>query len=130
MPASKRRNRSTGQGVVQTRADSVRVATLTRISTDEVNQPYSLEAQAIGLDSFVASQPGHTITHRFVDQASGATLDRPGLQGTLAAARSGDFDVLLGYRIDRLTRSIVGLMSIVEELGAAGVALRSATELG
>ena len=128
MPASKRRNRSTGQGVVQPNTDSVRVATLTRISTDEVNQPYSLEAQAVGLDAFVASQPGHTITHRFVDQASGATLDRPGLQAALAAARSGDFDVLLVYRIDRLTRSIVGLMSIVEELGVAGVALRSATE--
>src|SRR5579863_5592452 len=128
MPANKRRSRSAGQGVVQPRTDSVRVATLTRISTDEVNQPYSLEAQAIGLDSFVASQPGHTITHRFVDQASGATLDRPGLQAALAAARSGHFDVLLVYRIDRLTRSIVGLMSIVEELEAAGVALRSATE--
>jgi len=104
------------------------VAVLTRISTDELNQPYSLEAQAAGLDAFVASQPGHTITHRFVDQASGATLARPGLQAALAAAKTGQFDVLLVYRIDRLTRSIVGLMSIVEELDAAGVALRSATE--
>src|SRR5579884_2410382 len=127
MPATKRRARTTTQGVAQPGA-SVRVATLTRISTDEINQPYSLEAQAIGLEAFVASQPGHTITHRFVDQASGATLDRPGLQAALTAAKSGDFDVLLVYRIDRLTRSIVGLMSIVEELEAAGVALRSATE--
>jgi len=67
----------------------VRVATLTRISTDEVNQPYSLEAQASGLDAFVASQPGHVISHRFVDQASGATLARPGLQAALTAARAG-----------------------------------------
>ncbi len=36
--------------------------------------------------------------------------------------------MLLVYRIDRLTRSIVGLMSIVEELESTGVALRSATE--
>lgn len=109
-------------------ARSVRVATVTRISTDETNQPYSLDAQANGLAAFVASQPGHVITHRFVDQASGATLDRPGLQAALAAARAGEFDVLLVYRIDRLTRSIVGLMSIVEDLAASGVALRSATE--
>ncbi len=106
----------------------VRVATLTRISTDEVNQPYSLEAQAQGLEAFVASQPGQKITHRFVDQASGATLERPGLQAALAAARAGELDVLLVYRIDRISRSIVGLMAIVEELDAAGVALRSATE--
>jgi site-specific DNA recombinase len=105
-----------------------RVATVTRISTDEVNQPYSLEAQTKGLEAFVSSQPGHVITHRFVDQASGATLERPGLQAALAAAKAGEFDVLLVYRIDRLTRSIVGLMTIVEALDTAGVALRSATE--
>lgn len=66
-------------------AERLRVATLTRISTDEVNQPYSVEAQANGLEQFVASQPAMTITHRFVDQASGATLDRP----TPAGARRG-----------------------------------------
>jgi site-specific DNA recombinase len=81
----------------------LRIATLTRISTDETNQPYSLDAQARGLDQYVASQPDVEVTHRFVDQASGATLERPGLQAALAAARSGDFDVLLVYRIDRLT---------------------------
>jgi site-specific DNA recombinase len=105
-----------------------RVAIVTRISTDEVNQPDSLRAQTKGLEAFVASQPGQAVTHRFVDQASGATLERPGLQGALAAAKAGEFDVLLVYRIDRLTRSIVGLMTIVSELDAAGVALRSATE--
>ncbi len=101
---------------------------MTRISTDEVSQPYSLEAQTKGLEAFVSSQPGQVITHRFVDQASGATLECPGLQAALAAAKAGEFDVLLVYRIDRLTRSIVGLMTIVEALDAAGVALRSATE--
>jgi hypothetical protein len=106
----------------------IRVAIVTRISTDEVNQPYSLEARTKGLEAFVSSQPGHVITHRFVDQASGATLERPGPQAALAAAKAGEFDVLLVYRIDRLTRSIVGLMTIVEVLDAAGVALRSATE--
>jgi len=106
----------------------LRIAALTRISTDEVNQPYSLEAQGRGLDQYVGSQPNMEITHRFVDQASGATLQRPGLQAALMAARAGEFDVLLVYRIDRLTRSIVGLMQIVEQLEACGVALRSATE--
>ncbi len=106
----------------------IRVAIVTRISTDEVNQPYSLEAQTKGLEAFVLSQPGQVITHRFVDQTSGATLERPGLQAALEAAKAGAFDVLLVYRIDRLTRSIVGLMTIVEALDAAGVALRSATE--
>ena len=129
MPTKTRHTRpATLPGVAGPATAGTRVAIVTRISTDEVNQPYSLEAQAKGLEAFVASQPGQTITHRFVDQASGATLERPGLQAALAAAKAGDFDVLLVYRIDRLTRSIVGLMTIVEELDAAGVALRSATE--
>jgi site-specific DNA recombinase len=125
-PATTKRRR--GGGPRPPATGGTRVAIVTRISTDEVNQPYSLEAQSKGLEAFVDSQPGQTITHRFVDQASGATLERPGLQAALAAAKAGEFDVLLVYRIDRLTRSIVGLMTIVSELDAAGVALRSATE--
>ncbi len=126
MAAATKRHRPPGPA--QPGTGPTRVATLTRISTDEVNQPYSLDAQAQGLEAFVTSQPGHKITHRFVDQASGATLDRPGLQAALAAAKAGEFDVLLVYRIDRISRSIVGLMTIVEALDAAGGALRSATE--
>ena len=128
MPTKSRRNRATVAGPTGPATGGTRVAIVTRISTDEVNQPYSLEAQAKGLEAFVASQPGQTITHRFVDQASGATLERPGLQAALAGAKAGEFDVLLVYRIDRISRSIVGLMTIVEDLDAAGVALRSATE--
>ena len=88
MPAATgRRTRPREQA--QPRTGTTRVATLTRISTDEVIQPYSLEAQAQGLEAFVSSQPGQKITHRFVDPASGATLERPGLQAALAAARAG-----------------------------------------
>lgn len=104
---AKRRKRPRPSAGIEPR-DGVRVALLTRISTDEVNQPYSLEAQATRLEQFVGSQPGMRISHRFTDQASGATLDRPGLQQALQLARAGAFDVLLVYRIDRLTRSIVG----------------------
>jgi site-specific DNA recombinase len=128
MAVSVTTKRRRGGGPRTPATGGTRVAIVTRISTDEVNQPYSLEAQTKGLEAFVASQPGQAVTHRFVDQASGATLERPGLQGALAAAKAGEFDVLLVYRIDRLTRSIVGLMTIVSELDAAGVALRSATE--
>jgi len=51
MPASKRRRRSSAHGVGRPGGGTIRVATLTRISTDETNQPYSLEAQAIGLEA-------------------------------------------------------------------------------
>jgi site-specific DNA recombinase len=61
----------------------VRIATYSRISTDEEHQPYSLEAQAQRLAAYVQSQEGWRSMRRFSDQASGATLDRPGLQRAL-----------------------------------------------
>lgn len=72
----------------------VRVATYTRISTDETNQPYSLGAQADRLDAFVASQPDWRIVARYTDQASGKSLDRPALAAARQVATTGAFDLL------------------------------------
>ncbi len=106
----------------------MRVATYTRISTDEDHQPYSLAAQSERLGSYVASQPGWERRKEFTDQMSGATLDRPALQRVLAEAKAGRFDLLLVYRVDRLARTVRGLAQILDELDRAGVAFRSATE--
>jgi site-specific DNA recombinase len=106
----------------------VRVATYTRISTDEVHQPYSLSAQAERLSSYIASQPGWSRTREFTDQMTGAVLERPGLERALVEARAHRYDLLLVYRVDRLARSVRTLAHILEELDQAGVAFRSATE--
>ncbi len=106
----------------------MRVATYTRISTDEEHQPYSLEAQAERLRSYIASQDGWELVRSFTDQASGATTDRPQLQRALTEARAHRFDLLLVYRVDRFSRSVRGLAHLLEELDAAGVGFRSATE--
>lgn len=106
----------------------MKIATYTRISTDEATQPYSLEAQATRLDSYVESQEDWRIVRRFTDQASGAILERPGLEQALSEAEAGRFDLLLVYRVDRLSRSVRGLAQILERLDAAEVSFRSATE--
>jgi len=106
----------------------VRVATYTRISTDEERQPYSLGSQDERLSAYIASQEGWEKARTFTDQRSGATLDRPALQRALAEAKAGRYDLLLVYRVDRLARSVRGLAQILEELDSAGVAFRSATE--
>jgi site-specific DNA recombinase len=109
-------------------AGPVRVATYTRISTDEERQPNSLEAQRVRLDSFVSSQPEWQINLRYEDQFTGTVIDRPALSRLLRDAKRGRFDVLLVYRVDRLARSIRGLAQIVDELDQAGAIFRSATE--
>ena len=106
----------------------VRVAIYVRRSTDEEHQPFSIEAQDSRLRSYVRSQPGWSLVARFEDDASGAKLDRPGLEKALAAARAGRFDVLLVYRVDRFTRRIRDLVTLLDELDRAGVVFRSATE--
>ena len=106
----------------------MRIATYTRISTDEEHQPYSLEAQATRLQAYADSQEGWKIGRRFSDQASGATLERPGLERALTEAAAKRFELLLVYRVDRLARSVRGLAQILERLEQAGVLFRSATE--
>ena len=106
----------------------MKIATYTRISTDEAHQPYSLEAQATRLRSYVDSQEGWELVRTFSDQASGATTERPDLERALTEARAHRFDLLLVYRVDRFARSVRGLATLLEQLDAAGVAFRSATE--
>jgi site-specific DNA recombinase len=106
----------------------VKVATYVRISTDETMQPHSLAAQAQRLDAFVQSQDGWRIVRRFEDKASGATVERPALQRMLVEAEAGRFELLLVYKVDRLARSARGLTQLLEQLDAAEVGFRSASE--
>jgi len=64
----------------------------------------------------------------FSDQTSGATLERPGLQAALEEAAAGVYELLLVYRVDRLSRNVRQLAQLSEELDNVGVALTSATE--
>jgi site-specific DNA recombinase len=105
-----------------------RVGTLTRRSTDEQHQPFSIELQDTKLGAYIKSQDDWTLVRKYTDNKSGATLDREGLQRALADARAGLYDVLLVYKVDRLARTVRGLAQILDELDDAGVAFRSATE--
>ncbi len=79
----------------------MRVATYTRISTDEDHQPFSLGAQQERLLAYSGVQEGWQVVRQFTDQTSGATLERPGLKTALeeAATATGPRSVPpTGYR--------------------------------
>jgi DNA invertase Pin-like site-specific DNA recombinase len=59
---------------------------------------------------------------------SGGNLDRPALQALLAAVRDGKVDVVVVYKIDRLTRSLADFAKIVEIFAARGVSFVSVTQ--
>jgi site-specific DNA recombinase len=105
-----------------------RVCLYTRISTDEENQPTSLASQRERLQAFCKVQEGWRVIAHHEDRATGTKLERPGLQAALDLAREGRIDMLLVYRVDRLSRKVRQLSSLAEELDTCNVVLRSATE--
>jgi DNA invertase Pin-like site-specific DNA recombinase len=62
----------------------------------------------------------------FTDKASGANADRPGLAEALRFARAGDCLVI--WKLDRLGRSIQGLIALTADLSARKVDFRSVTD--
>lgn len=59
----------------------------------------------------------------FVDKISGAKAERPGLDKCLTELKSGD--TLLVWRLDRLGRSMVHLVSLIDDLRLKGIGFRS-----
>jgi DNA invertase Pin-like site-specific DNA recombinase len=62
----------------------------------------------------------------FSDKASGAKANRAGLAEALSHARAGD--VLVVWKLDRLGRTMKGLVDLAAELAASGIVLRSITD--
>ncbi len=122
------KSRRTGADSLAALGDDVRVATYTRRSTDDGNQPYTIDAQDTRLSAYVASQPGWRVVRKYSDDASGATTERPELKKAMAAAQNGLFDVLLVYRVDRFSRNLRDMVVLLDDLDEAGVIFRSATE--
>lgn len=106
----------------------IRVCLYMRISTDEDHQPTSLGTQRERLERYCQAMEDWHVVHAFEDQASGVTLDRPGLTQALGLARERRFDLLLVYRVDRLSRKVRQLAGLAEELDRLGIVLKSATE--
>jgi DNA invertase Pin-like site-specific DNA recombinase len=90
-----------------------------RVSSDTDRQTTDLQRDAL-LDAGVDPR------QLFLDRASGARDDRPGLQQALAYVQRGD--CLVVWKLDRLGRSLPHLLHIITTLQAQGVAFRSLTE--
>jgi site-specific DNA recombinase len=112
----------------------LRCAIYTRKSSDEgLEQAFnSLDAQREACAAFVLSQKheGWSVLPALYDDGgySGGTLDRPALQRLLADIADGKVDVVVVYKIDRLTRSLFDFAKIVEAFDAKDVSFVSITQ--
>ena len=106
-----------------------RVAAYCRVSTDEqAREGYSIPAQRDRLLAFCQAQ-GWTVADIYQDEGwSGAKLDRPALARLRADARERRFDVVLAWKVDRLTRKVGHLAALIDEFDRSGIAFRSVTE--
>jgi DNA invertase Pin-like site-specific DNA recombinase len=106
-----------------------RCAIYTRKSSEEgLEQGFnSLDAQREACAAFVKSQASEgwrTIATRYDDGGfSGGTMERPALQRLLADIASGKVDVVVVYKIDRLTRALTDFARIVEQADAKRASL-------
>ncbi|PZU08508.1 recombinase family protein [Sphingomonas sp.] len=117
-----------------TRSDKVRCAIYTRKSTEEgLEQEFnSLDAQREACAAYITSQrhEGWTpVPHTYDDGGySGGSLERPGLKQLLADIAAGKVDVIVVYKVDRLTRSLADFSKIVEVLERANASFVSVTQ--
>jgi site-specific DNA recombinase len=112
----------------------VRCAIYTRVSTEHgLDQEFnSLDAQYDAASAYIKSQAhaGWTLIRSRYDDGgySGGSTDRPDLQRLLDDIRARKLDVIVVYKVDRLTRSLADFAKLVELFDAHGVSFVSVTQ--
>ena len=112
----------------------LRCAVYTRKSSEEgLDMEFnSLDAQREACEAFIASQraEGWVLVHDRYDDGgiSGGTLERPALKRMIADIEGGMIDVVVVYKIDRLSRSLIDFTKLVEVFDAHSVTFVSVTQ--
>ncbi|MBX6323374.1 MAG: recombinase family protein, partial [Rhodospirillaceae bacterium] len=115
-------------------ARKLRCAVYTRKSTEEgLEQAFnSLDAQREACEAYIVSQKAEgwvLVPDRYDDGGySGGTLERPALKRLLADIEAGRVDVVVVYKIDRLSRSLMDFARLVEVFDRHSVTFVSVTQ--
>jgi DNA invertase Pin-like site-specific DNA recombinase len=120
--------------VIPATVKKLRCAVYTRKSTDEgLGREFNtLDAQRDACEAYITSQRAEgwvPVRDRYDDGGvSGGTLERPALRRLLADIEQGLVDVIVVYKIDRLSRSLMDFAKLVETMEAHGVTFVSVTQ--
>jgi site-specific DNA recombinase len=100
-----------------------------RVSTEEqAYERFSIRAQREKIIA-LCNMHGWTLHDIYCDSGiSGASLDRPELSRLLKDARDRRFDLVLVWKVDRLSRKVAHLAHLIETLQSLDIAFRSITE--
>ena len=113
---------------------TLKCAIYTRVSSDSgLEQEFnSLDNQREASEAYIKSQAheGWKLIRDHYDDGgfSGGSIDRPALQNLLEDVKKGRIDVIVVYKVDRLTRSLADFAKLVELFDAHGVSFVSVTQ--
>ena len=128
------RSRPQRRAVAANERKSLRCAIYTRKSSEHgLEQDFnSLDAQREAAEAYIKSQAheGWRLLRTHYDDGglSGGTLERPALRTLLADIRARKVDVVVVYKVDRLTRSLADFAKLVEAFEAHGVSFVAVTQ--
>jgi len=105
-----------------------KAAILIRVSSEEQVKGNSLDEQEKKGKQYIKLNDWSYYTTYRDEGIGGDTLERPGLQQMLKDAEAKKYDVLVVYKIDRLSRSLKNFIEITEKLKSYGVEIKSVTE--
>lgn len=107
----------------------MKVAVYLRVSTaEQAEEGFSIAAQKERLKAYIVSQ-GWTLQKIYEDGGySGGTTNRPAFSKMMEDMRKKEFDLILVYKLDRLSRNMRDLSNLVHEMDRCNVYFKSATE--
>ena len=93
-----------------------RVAIYIRVSTSKQDEGYSIPMQKERLIAYCRAK-GWVVSGMFIDPGhSGSTLERPGMVSLIEGVQASKYDVVLVYKLDRLSRSQKDTLFLIEDI--------------
>ncbi|PGC94628.1 recombinase family protein [Bacillus toyonensis] len=101
-----------------------------RVSTDmQVEEGISLDMQKLRLEQYAKSQDWVVLNDYCDEGYSAKNTERPAFQQMIKDMKKKQFDIILVYRLDRFTRSVSDLHSILKKMDEHNVKFKSSTEI-
>ena len=120
--------KSTPKGAPKTRRCAIYTSKSTPVGLEQDFN--SLDAQREACAAYIQKQPGWTLVDERYDDGgfTGANIERPAFQRLLTDIDEGKIDVVVVYKVDRLSRSLLDFAKLMERFGAAGTSFVSVTQ--
>lgn len=118
--------------LLRTDARMLRVVIYARVSTDEQREKDTIQIQLQAIRAYIAAFPDkYKLVGEYLDEGVSGTIkfeERPKGKELMDAARRGEFDHVIVYKIDRFGRKVIVILNVAEALKEMGISFASLRE--